>query len=98
MRRLLYWTFHKDILCRGPSHCPASPGPETPCEDCPAVRLEQALEMSHEGRLIQSANELEFALEAGVTITPDDFSGLEFRALQALKAARQAHDKEKPTI
>jgi len=69
----------------------------TQCAECPAARLEEALTATPEGCLIQAANDLEFLMEQpGAAVSMDDFSGMEFRTLRALKAARAAWEKEKP--
>jgi len=55
-----------------------------------------ALVQTPEGQLIQSATDLEFFLDMpGAAVSMDDFTGQEFRALRALKLARQAKELEK---
>ena len=69
-------------------------GPDAlPCPLCPALLLRQYLE-SAAGRVIFNVLELDFALQAGLTVTLDQLSYPEFLVLRVLNEERVRLQKE----
>lgn len=64
-----------------------------PCDECPAQLLDEYLN-SPGGRLIAQAIDLDFALQAGLTITPRDISYAEFLLLRFLAEERNRYQEE----
>lgn len=63
------------------------------CANCPLAYLSLHAN-SHLGLLIQSADHLSFCLSQGVTITMDDLSILEYKALRVLVEERAKAQEE----
>lgn len=70
------------------------PGPDPePCEECPKELLEEYL-ASDAGRLIAHVVDLDFALQAGVTVTLAEISYPEFLLLRSLAEERNKYHEE----
>lgn len=87
-------------LCPSPSECPEvlnldpEAGPNAlPCSGCPATELDEYL-ASPPGRLISQVIDLDFALQAGVTLTLKDFTYVDFLLLRILHEERQKYQTE----
>ena len=93
MRFFVYWLLRREDLCGGPSLCPSAPDDLIRCPDCPVLQLEGSLN-SEAGWLLQRALDLDFALRAGITITPNDIALDEFLALRILNDERDRHAAE----
>lgn len=87
-------------LCPGPTECPdvlmANPRPgrdAARCDECPLTLLEDYL-ASPAGRLIGHTIDLDFALQAGVTVSLSDITYPEFLLLRMLSEERSRfHDE-----
>lgn len=90
----------RDQLCPGPGECPdvlmANPfaNANSPrCQECPLSQLEDYLE-SPAGQLISQTIDLDFALQAGVTISLRDITYPEFLLLRFLTEERNRFHEE----
>ena len=90
----------RDQLCPGPRACPyvlmanprATDG-SARCGECPAALLDEYL-ASQAGQLIQQTIDLDFAIQAGVTIHLSDISYPEFLLLRFLSEERNRFHEE----
>ena len=87
-------------LCPTPQYCPYAlteapdAGPiALPCEGCPLLLLHQYL-ASPGGSLIQVVIDLDFALQAGVTVRLAEIPYPEFLLLRQLAEERTKHEVE----
>jgi hypothetical protein len=99
-RFIFHRMMRRDQLCPGPEVCPyvlmdnPRPGPDpAPCAECPKELLDEYLR-STAGRLIANAIDLDFALQAGVTITLAEISYPEFLLLRYLAEERNKYQEE----
>lgn len=90
----------RDQLCPGPGECPdvfmanpAANAASPPCQECPLSLLDDYLG-SPAGQLIQQTIDLEFALQAGVTVTLKDITYPEFLLLRFLSQERNRYQEE----
>lgn len=63
------------------------------CPGCWLTRIED-LDRGEYGQLVRDAIELEFALQAGVTVTLDEITADQICVLKLLAEERGKHDKE----
>ena len=85
----------RDQLCPGPQQCPYVPvmaNPE-PCDECPVLLLDDYL-ASTAGQLIARVIDLDFALQAGVTVRLDEIPFPEFLRLRLLSEERNKFHEE----
>lgn len=87
-------------LCPTPAECPyvledePDAGPDTlPCEHCPAVLLREYLQ-SPVGQMISGVIDLDFALQAGITVTLSQIPYPAFLLLRQLADERTQYEKE----
>ena len=92
--------FRRKDLCPGPPECPtvlmSEPlaGPSAlPCEGCPEQGLSDYLG-SPGGQLISAAIDLDFALQAGMTVRMDDIPYTMFLLLRQLMEERGRYENE----
>ncbi len=90
----------RDQLCPNPPNCPEvlmldpHAGPfALPCDGCPAQAL-QAYLASPGGLLISAVNDLDFALQAGVTIRLDEIPYPSWLLLRQLVEERGRYESE----
>jgi hypothetical protein len=90
----------RDDLCPGAEECPdvlmANPfanAESSRCEECPLALLENHL-ATPAGQLIQRTLDLDFALQAGVTVTLQDITYLEFLMLRFFVQERNRYQAE----
>jgi hypothetical protein len=90
----------RDQLCPGPGECgdvlmenPFANASTPRCEECPLTLLDGYMG-SASGLLVQRTIELEFALQAGVTIGLDEISYPEFLLLRSLAQERNRLSEE----
>lgn len=90
----------RDQLCPGPGECsyvlmedPYANAMTPPCEECPASKLDQYL-ASGRGQWIQAAVTLDFALQAGVSVSLREISYSEFQLLRLLTEERNRWQEE----
>jgi hypothetical protein len=82
-------------LCPGPAQCPYVPmmrDPE-PCDECPELLLDEYL-ASPAGQVILSTIDLDFALQAGVTVSLSEITFPEFLRLRSLSEERNKFHEE----
>jgi len=91
----------RDLLCPGPGECPdnlvADPfahAGSPRCEECPLTRLDAIL-ASPAGQRVSQAIDLDFALQAGVTVSLSEISYPEFLLLRLLAEERNRYNEEK---
>lgn len=65
------------------------------CPTCELVKLDAAMD-SEPGRLLMRAADLRSRCEVGMTVTADDLTAEEWRAIQVLEDERVKRDKEQP--
>ena len=86
----------REQLCPGPAQCPYTPAgvsePE-PCEECPVTLLDNYL-ASPAGQTIAQTINLDFALQAGVTVSLADIPYPEFLLLRFLTEERNRFHEE----
>lgn len=63
------------------------------CDECPAALLEEAL-ATPPGRMISQAIELDFALQAGLTVSLSEVTYREFLLLRVLSEERNRYQAE----
>jgi len=87
-------------LCPGTEYCPevlnVNPFPQEvfgPCDECPLQMLEDYL-AGPGGRVIAQTIDLDFALQAGFTVTLADVTYPEFLLLRILGEERQRHQDD----
>jgi hypothetical protein len=87
-------------LCPGPGECgdvlmrdPFANANSEPCAECPLALLDEYL-ASPGGRVIAHTIDLDFALQAGVTIRLDDIPYPEFLLLRFLSEERNRFHEE----
>ena len=87
-------------MCPGPGVCPESlnenpdAGPDSPpCAECPAQLLDDYL-AAPGGKWISQVIDLDFALQAGLTITARDIGYPEFLMLRILAEERNKFQAE----
>lgn len=78
--------------------CPYSDDGLTHGPDCELTRLERIVAESAAGALLVRAQEIDFALEAGFTLTLQDVTAEEFRALVVLRFERERWQQEQTRI
>lgn len=90
---------HKD-LCPTPPVCPyvreedpLAGEDALPCAECPAMLLKEHLQ-SPAGRLVSAVIDLDFALQAGITVTMSQISYPVFLLLRQLADERTQLEKE----
>jgi hypothetical protein len=90
----------RDQLCPGPGECsyvlmedPLATADSPRCEDCPLSLLEDYLG-SPAGQLIRAAIDLDFALQAGVSISLKEITYAEFLLLRSLTEERNRFHEE----
>ena len=90
----------RDQLCPGPGECgdvlmadPFANANSPRCEECPILLLDDYLG-SAAGQLIMQTGDLEFALQAGVTVTLKDITYPEFLLLRLLTQERNRFNEE----
>ncbi len=88
-------------LCPTPAECPYvledDPGAGSeaaPCELCPALLLREYLQSSS-GRMISAVIDLDFALQAGITVTLGQISYPAFLLLRQLADERTQYETER---
>jgi len=87
-------------LCPGPGECgavlmadPFANASSPACDECPASLLDDYL-ATPPGKLIAQAIDLDFALQAGVTVSLSDISYPEFLLLRFLNEERNRFQAE----
>jgi hypothetical protein len=85
--------FRRDQLCPGSEVCPEVLNPGEPCPECPLQLLDDYL-ASPDGKWIMHVINLDFALQAGLTITPKDVRLPEFLMLRILAEERNKFHQE----
>jgi hypothetical protein len=90
----------RNQLCPGPGECgavlmadPFANAASPPCDECPGALLDEYLQ-SPPGRIIGQAIDLDFALQAGVTISLKDITYPEFLLLRFLSEERHRYQAE----
>jgi hypothetical protein len=90
----------RNQLCPGPGECPANlmndpfaTAASPSCDECPAALLDEYL-ASPAGRQIGQAIDLDFALQAGVTVSLQDITYPEFLLLRFLSEERNRFQSE----
>ena len=89
----------KDDLCPGPGDCPyalnepRAAGDQARCDECPLSMLDAYL-ASAAGQLILQTIDLDFALQAGVTVSLKEISFPEFLLLRSLSEERNRFHEE----
>jgi hypothetical protein len=84
--------FRRADLCPGPTECPYATG-EDRCDECPLTRLDEYLGSSS-GQMMSQAIDLDFALQAGVTVTLAEISYPVFLLLRLLHEERNRFQEE----
>jgi hypothetical protein len=92
--------FRRGQLCPGPGECgdvlmrdPFANAESEPCAECPLALLDDYL-ASPAGRLIASTINLDFALQAGVTVSLKEIAYPEFLLLRFLVEERHRFHNE----
>jgi hypothetical protein len=90
----------RDHLCPGPGECPEvlmrdpfADASAPPCDECPLALLDEYL-ATPAGRWIGQTIDLDFALQAGVTVSLKDISYPEFLLLRFLSEERNRFHEE----
>jgi hypothetical protein len=85
----------RDQLCPGAAQCPyvpVMPSPQ-PCDECPVLLLDEYL-ASRAGQAILATIDLDFALQAGVTVSLNEITFPEFLRLRLLSEERNKFHEE----
>jgi hypothetical protein len=82
----------REELCPGLGRCPDSTA-ETPCADCPRVKLDSWL-ASPLGHALRNVLDLDFALQMRMHVSLDDINYREFLLLRALAEQRNLYQEE----
>jgi hypothetical protein len=92
--------FRRDQLCPGPGECgfvlsenPFADASSDPCAECPRALLDEYL-ASPAGRVIGATIDLDFMLQAGVTVRLSDIPYPEFLFLRFLSEERNRYHEE----
>jgi len=90
----------RDQLCPGPGECgdvlmrdPFADANSEPCDQCPLALLEE-YKATAAGKLIAHAIDLDFAMQAGVTVSLKDITYPEFLLLRYLNEERHRYHAE----
>ena len=94
VRWLAYWTLRRERICASPAMCPYSGDGLTHGPECELTRLERLVAESAAGALLLRAHEIDFALQAGFTVTLADVTAEEFSALLALRLERERFEEQ----
>ena len=91
-RLVFHRMFRRAELCPSPSECPYADG-EDRCDECPLTRLDEYLSSSG-GQIIGQTIDLDFALQAGVTVTLAEIPYPVFLLLRLLHEERNRFQEE----
>lgn len=84
----------RDELCPGPQQCPyVPPGREDQCDECPVLLLDEYL-ATNAGQSLIATIDLDFALQAGMTVNLADIGYPEFLRLRLLSEERNKWHEE----
>ena len=81
-------------LCEDPNLCQDSPGNGERCDSCPLTRLDNALQNTFNGQLLQRALNKLSAIKMGVTLTLDDILAEEMYTMSLIEEERDKLDRE----
>lgn len=65
------------------------------CDGCPALLLDEHLDRTEQGRMVKQVISLDFALQAGLTVTLHDITYPEFLLLRFLSDERNRFQEER---
>jgi hypothetical protein len=93
LRFLIHWGLRRKDLC-DPELCHDALEDGGRCDKCPLTKLEWAQQYSYVGQLLQRALNKMAAIRIGLTLTLDDITMDEMRAMLLIEEERDIFEKE----